>query len=66
MGSISLIRKKQEVVGGSAYKNKKFGKGEKAPSEVVREGTGKVYALKSILLTKVSVRLLIEDYITKI
>jgi calcium-dependent protein kinase len=54
MGSISLIRKKQEVVGGSAYKNKKFGKGEKAPDEVVRDGTGKVFALKSILLTKVS------------
>lgn len=57
MGSISLIKKKAEYAGGSAYKGKKnaFGRrNSKAPDEVVAEAQKKQYALKSILLTKVS------------
>lgn len=54
MGSISMVRKKANMVGGSAYKHGKFGRGEKAPEDVVAQTMKKVYALKSILLTKVS------------
>jgi len=56
MGSVSLARKKAQAVGGSAYAKKSFlfmGK-KKIPKEVVEDANKKLYALKSILLSKVS------------
>lgn len=61
MGSVSLAQKKKKHVGGSAYTEKKktwFGrvveKRKSAPSEVINEGNSKLYALKSIILLRVS------------
>jgi len=64
MGSVSLVKKKDEKVGGSAYKRKGllFGtKNKTAPKEVLDDAKTKVYALKSILLTKVS-----EDFLEEL
>ena len=63
MGSVSLAQKKKEFVGGSAYTEKKkswwFGrvveKRKDAPSEVIHDANSKLYALKSIILSRVSV-----------
>jgi len=59
MGSVSSARKKSGHAGGSAYK-KKFLFGKKPPKNVVEESNKKVYALKSILLSKVSSEFLDE------
>jgi len=63
MGSVSCARKRNEYVGGSAYtKTKKgwFGRvveeRKDAPLEVIGESNMKLYALKSIILSRVSVR----------
>jgi len=56
MGSVSLARKKDGQIGGSAYtKSTVFGKSKKKiPTNVVEGGSKKLYALKSILLSKIS------------
>ena len=61
MGSVSLAQKKREFVGGSAYTEKKkawFGrvveKRKDAPLEVIHDANSKLYALKSIILSRVS------------
>jgi len=56
MGSVSLARKKSGVIGGSAYQTKSFlllGK-KCIPKKVVEDANKKLYALKSILVSKVS------------
>ena len=62
MGSVSLARKKQDFVGGSAYTSKRKGlfgrmieKRKKAPLEVIDDSKAKLYAVKSIILSRVSV-----------
>lgn len=62
MGSVALVQKKENFVGGSAYTTSKKGwfnrvvkVRKKAPSNVVKEGQRKMYALKSIILSRVSV-----------
>ena len=62
MGSVSLVRKKNEFVGGSAYTSRRKGffgrvieERKKAPLEVIGESNSKHYALKSIILSRVSV-----------
>jgi len=60
MGSIKEVRKKVTAVGGSAYKPGRsgkfgrFGRSTKVPESVVRESERKTYALKSIILSRVS------------
>lgn len=62
MGSVSLVRKKNDFVGGSAYTSRRKGffgrvieERKKAPLEVIGESNSKHYALKSIILSRVSV-----------
>ena len=60
MGAVSSVRKKDDAVGGSAYKNKKIkfiGKRTTAPPHVVEGSSKKKYALKSIIMSRVSVRI---------
>ena len=69
MGSVSCVRKKIEAVGGSAYTVKKkgfFGLGErilrkKVPPHVIDGSSDKLYALKSIILSRIS-----DEFITEL
>jgi len=56
MGSVCLVKKREDAVGGSAYTKKTFFglRKKKPPQNVVEDATKKYYALKSILLSKVS------------
>ncbi len=63
MGSVSCARKRNEYVGGSAYTKKSRGwfgrvieERKDAPLEVIGDSNMKLYALKSIILSRVSVR----------
>jgi serine/threonine protein kinase len=62
MGSISLARKREEHIGGSAYTRTRTGcfgrivkEKRKPPTEVLDGGNTKLYALKSIILSRISV-----------
>eukprot|EP00551_Chaetoceros_affinis_P005609 CAMPEP_0203673750 /NCGR_PEP_ID=MMETSP0090-20130426/13623_1 /ASSEMBLY_ACC=CAM_ASM_001088 /TAXON_ID=426623 /ORGANISM="Chaetoceros affinis, Strain CCMP159" /LENGTH=524 /DNA_ID=CAMNT_0050539461 /DNA_START=225 /DNA_END=1799 /DNA_ORIENTATION=+ len=61
MGSVACARKRKEYVGGSAYTKRKRGwfgrvveEREDAPLEVIGDSNMKLYALKSIILSRVS------------
>jgi serine/threonine protein kinase len=61
MGSVACVRKKQDAVGGSAYTIKKknwFGRKlvvrKNIPMDVLSDSRTKLYALKSIILSRVS------------
>lgn len=56
MGSVSLVKKREEAIGGSAYTPAPcFGiQRRKPPQNVLADAKKKYYALKSILLSKVS------------
>lgn len=62
MGSVSCVRKKETAVGGSAYRETrrgffglyKFIHRRKVPESVVNSANSKLYALKSIILSRVS------------
>ena len=53
MGAVSCVRKKGSAVGGSSYRRKDEGS---APSYVFEQSNDKVYALKGIKLSMISVR----------
>jgi serine/threonine protein kinase len=61
MGSVACVRKKPDAVGGSAYTVKKSGlfgmrvtSRKKVPEDVIEDSNSKLYALKSIILSRVS------------
>lgn len=54
MGAVSCVRKKASAVGGSAYPRTNE---ESAPSHVLEQSNDKVYALKGIKLSMISVRI---------
>jgi serine/threonine protein kinase len=68
MGKVSCVRKKREALGGSAYTVKKkgfFGRSvniskKKMPADVSEGSKRKLYALKSIILSRVSEEFLEE------
>lgn len=66
MGCVSLVRKKTSAVGGSAYKEKVKGffgthvKKKTPPLEVQEASMDKCYALKSIILSRISEEFLDE------
>lgn len=62
MGSVSLAKKRKEYVGGSAYTKQRRGffgrtvsERRAAPDDVIHDGNARFYALKSIILSRVSV-----------
>jgi len=69
MGSVSCVRKKENAVGGSAYRESRrgffglyrFSHQRKAPESVIKSANSKLYALKSIILSRVS-----DDFIEEL
>jgi serine/threonine protein kinase len=68
MGSVSLVKKRKEYVGGSAYTKQRRGffgrivsERSAAPADVIHDGNSRFYALKSIILSRVSVSMKVNN-----